>query len=403
MAHFWGVYWAQKSPGPRGWKAGDPVAWLGAASAHWSWNYYQPGMPGILYSGPTSERFNAFDLYAMGLMDYAEVSRTVHVLYEDPRGGCPPPCSSGRLHDLRADDLIHSISLEGDRLFEPPGRRLPETDPSAADIRILIVVIKGRDDAFTTEHDQLLRGFSRHVADSWRTATWGRSTLDARLKIPSTFRLDAIPRGASVIGGGSAEIQVTATAVRGTFNQEVSLRCSNLPPQASCTFSPPGVVPGSAQAASILRLSTYSSGGVTPPASYDITVTGTSSSIERATMVTLSVNPQVLSAGQVITSDNGQFRLIYQSDGNLVLYDHRNQTALWSTNTAGTTVGQAIMQSDGNFVLYDGDGDARWASGTSGNPKAYLLVQNDGNIVVYSPDGRSLWDRFQQADAALPR
>ena len=60
--------------------------------------------------------------------------------------------------------------------------------------------------------------------------------------------------------------------------------------------------------------------------------------------------------------NNGRFRLTYQSDGNLVLYD--GGTALWHTNTQGTPPGYAVMQSDGNLVVYDANHTAVWYSST---------------------------------------
>ena len=105
---------------------------------------------------------------------------------------------------------------------------------------------------------------------------------------------------------------------------------------------------------------------------------------------TLPIRP-----GGVIRSDNGQFRLTYQTDGNLVLNDARDGTALWSTATGGTAPGQALMQADGNFVVYGADGGALWSSGTGGNPGAYLWVQDDGGLAVFRADGQTLWSRAQ--------
>jgi hypothetical protein len=87
-----------------------------------------------------------------------------------------------------------------------------------------------------------------------------------------------------------------------------------------------------------------------------------------------------------ITSSNGKYRLIYQLDGNLVLY--RRDQALWTSNTSGKSVGKCVMQGDGNLVVYDASGTAVWNSGTlqAGNR---LLVQNDGNLVIYRPDGKT--------------
>jgi hypothetical protein len=102
-----------------------------------------------------------------------------------------------------------------------------------------------------------------------------------------------------------------------------------------------------------------------------------------------------LTAGQSITSANGRFRLLFQTDGNLVLYDDLERSAPWSTNSTGITAGQVLMQPDGNLVVYDAAGRDHWSTGTPGHAGAYLVVQNDGNIVIYRTDGSSPWDRFR--------
>lgn len=89
---------------------------------------------------------------------------------------------------------------------------------------------------------------------------------------------------------------------------------------------------------------------------------------------------QRLNKGESLISSNGQYTLILQYDGNLVLYGRGR--ALWASNTNGRAVDYAIMQSDGNFVIY-GYPAAVWASGTVGWSNAYLIVQNDGNVVIY--------------------
>ncbi len=91
---------------------------------------------------------------------------------------------------------------------------------------------------------------------------------------------------------------------------------------------------------------------------------------------------EALGPGESRTSVDGRFTLVYQGDGNLVLYF--GTSPLWASNTWGTTPGQAIMQGDGNLVVYDVNGVPRWASNTSGHSGAYLVVQSDGNLVIYS-------------------
>jgi predicted Zn-dependent protease len=98
--------------------------------------------------------------------------------------------------------------------------------------------------------------------------------------------------------------------------------------------------------------------------------------------------------GQQLTSLNGRYRLAYQADGNLVLYDDVNRDTPWSSGTAGTSAGQAVMQTDGNFVVYDAQIKDQWVTGTTGNPNARLQVNDDGNVVVYKANDEPAWSRF---------
>jgi hypothetical protein len=111
---------------------------------------------------------------------------------------------------------------------------------------------------------------------------------------------------------------------------------------------------------------------------------------------------QGLIAGQSITSTDGRFRLILQSDGNLVLYA-AGAGATWASNTWGhPNVWDAIMQNDGNLVVYDLQGKALWASNTNGHPGAYLIVQTDGNLVIYDAANHPLWASNTVRAAAAP-
>jgi hypothetical protein len=90
--------------------------------------------------------------------------------------------------------------------------------------------------------------------------------------------------------------------------------------------------------------------------------------------------------GQSIWSCNGAYQLIFQTDGNLVLYS--TSKALWASGTNGKQANELILQSDGNLVLYGAT--PLWATGTSGKAVTGLAVQNDGNVVLY--DGSTpLW------------
>jgi hypothetical protein len=94
--------------------------------------------------------------------------------------------------------------------------------------------------------------------------------------------------------------------------------------------------------------------------------------------------------GARLTSANGRYFLVFQEDGNLVLYRKSRvaDRALWASSTNGR-VNRCVMQADGNFVLYK-DGNAVWISGSNGHTNAMLVVQDDGNMVIY--DGQqAVW------------
>jgi hypothetical protein len=97
---------------------------------------------------------------------------------------------------------------------------------------------------------------------------------------------------------------------------------------------------------------------------------------------------QSLSPGQEI--DAGGYRLVMQTDGNLVEYT--GSSVLFASNTAGQSGDYLIMQTDGNLVVYSSGGQWRWQSGTPGYTNSYLAIQTDGNVVVYH-GGAAVWAR----------
>lgn len=96
-----------------------------------------------------------------------------------------------------------------------------------------------------------------------------------------------------------------------------------------------------------------------------------------------------LSADQSRTSSNGRYTLIYQGDGNLVLYDNYGGP-VWASNTFSSP-GVAVMQGDGNLVVYNPWWTPLWASNTAGQNGAYLEVHDDGAIVVRNRQGTAIW------------
>jgi hypothetical protein len=83
---------------------------------------------------------------------------------------------------------------------------------------------------------------------------------------------------------------------------------------------------------------------------------------------------------------NGNFKLIMQTDGNLVLFSINLNKILWSSNTAGNNNARLCMQRDGNLVIYNINNQPIWASGTDNidNTGNYFRLSESGQITMIS-------------------
>ena len=95
----------------------------------------------------------------------------------------------------------------------------------------------------------------------------------------------------------------------------------------------------------------------------------------------------------VLISKNFRYSLIFQGDGNLVLYDNIERiikngqskpTPLWSTKTVGKGERLEFQQSDGNIVIYDIKDKAVWSSKTENTEIDQLFLTDQGSLVVTS-------------------
>jgi len=88
----------------------------------------------------------------------------------------------------------------------------------------------------------------------------------------------------------------------------------------------------------------------------------------------------------------GKSRLIFQTDGNLVLYDEVGFPR-WASGTHRRGQ-EAIFQHDGNLVVYVSRGDP-FVSRTNGFPNLELSVRADGSLQIYdSSNGRVRWSTW---------
>ncbi|HEX4926195.1 MAG TPA: hypothetical protein VFV50_19025 [Bdellovibrionales bacterium] len=110
---------------------------------------------------------------------------------------------------------------------------------------------------------------------------------------------------------------------------------------------------------------------------------------------------QTMQPGDFVQSSNGQYRLEYRSDGNLVFLETSSNRVLWASGTTGA--GTVVMQGDGNLVIYSSaSGRPLWASNTAEYPDAYLSVEDDGRAAVFSSDGLARWSTGSTAPAPRP-
>ncbi|MDO7904942.1 hypothetical protein Q5741_00775 [Paenibacillus sp. JX-17] len=125
-----------------------------------------------------------------------------------------------------------------------------------------------------------------------------------------------------------------------------------------------------------------------------------------------------LSQGQMLSSNNGRFNLVMQTDGNLVLYKDAGNP-IWSTSTNGAAYvwrdpitgyttrrsPQLLTLSAGLLRVTDQFKDFTfWRADTQGWSNAHyqgnvpagligdsLVVQDDGNVVLYSSGKGPVW------------
>jgi hypothetical protein len=94
--------------------------------------------------------------------------------------------------------------------------------------------------------------------------------------------------------------------------------------------------------------------------------------------------------GQWLQSSNGAYRLVMQSDANLVLY--HGSRAIWASGTNGKAVHHLKLHDNGCLALIDARGNWLWRPSPDPCNKGgdRLVVQSDGNLVLYA-GSRAVW------------
>jgi len=119
-----------------------------------------------------------------------------------------------------------------------------------------------------------------------------------------------------------------------------------------------------------------------------VALLGAASAAEAANTISASQN---LTPNQYLQSTNGNYRFVFQSDGNLVLRRQSDAVALWASNTNGKGGTRLTMQSDGNLVLYTSSNAAIWSSKTTGTGANRGIMRDDGVFALLDASNAVDW------------
>jgi hypothetical protein len=176
MGHAWGAYWALDGVNSADWKPQQhSPALLACYKRFWTSadHWFEDGLPGLMGSTPSGSRFNAFDLYAMGLMDYQEVANYQYLIHTSS--------DESTLYPLTIEDLIDQLRQTGGNYYTGNGRRNPSTDASVSHLNALLVLVTGSDEVLGDTHRAALLKIAGELPEAWHTATWGRSTMSTEV------------------------------------------------------------------------------------------------------------------------------------------------------------------------------------------------------------------------------
>lgn len=107
---------------------------------------------------------------------------------------------------------------------------------------------------------------------------------------------------------------------------------------------------------------------------------------------------EILLKDQYIESENKKYKLVFQGDGNLVLYEGEapHWKALWASNTGGKEATHFSFQHDNNAVIYNYKNPI-WSSGVIClllNKKCKLYVENDGVVRIRDENNCAITQNF---------
>ncbi|MFF7649003.1 DUF6924 domain-containing protein [Streptomyces sp. NPDC007983] len=113
---------------------------------------------------------------------------------------------------------------------------------------------------------------------------------------------------------------------------------------------------------------------------------------------------------RTVSCPSGEYSVVHQHDGNVVVYRNADHFAVWATGTnfqhsvcrpealehqdldrAFGRPGRLLLQEDGNLVVYSPTDQPLWSSGTMGRSMAALMIQDSGRLVLRTAEDTIPW------------
>jgi hypothetical protein len=112
---------------------------------------------------------------------------------------------------------------------------------------------------------------------------------------------------------------------------------------------------------------------------------------------------------RAVSCPTGEYTVVHQHDGDVVLYRNADAAPIWATDTAfqpgiydvhgertdtGTAYGRPgrlLLREDGDLVVLSAAGEQLWASGMAAKGVTSLMIHDWGKLVLRNDRGHILW------------
>lgn len=107
-----------------------------------------------------------------------------------------------------------------------------------------------------------------------------------------------------------------------------------------------------------------------------------------------SAGANILNDNGTLSSPDGQYSVVMQHDGNLVMYRTTDRAPVWASHTAGqgTAPFQLNLAQNGNMCVYDTNNSVEWCSGSQDKGTApWVASVGSGSFCINDSTGTNTW------------